>query len=208
MGFFDKFQKDKSKDHSKEKKQSSKTEKAVNPTEVDMQHLQDVLNQMYPGIAMFVRDVNLADDVASKYIPGMIIREKAFADASCRVMGMATTHRYIILSNHMGNLAQFEHGTNWGLCVAQKDSHFKVLGQHTYKDKHAIVLLHLPDDDTWKLFKDIEISMDQQLLEMAIQRFEAKCELPPVPELATPQWLDRCAFPIGMNDNGVFWELE
>lgn len=83
-----------------------------------------------------------------------------------------------------------------------------MLGQHTYKNKHAIILLHLPDDDTWKLFKNIEISMDQQLLEMAIQRFEAKCELPPAPELATPQWLDRCAFPIGMSDNGIFWELE
>lgn len=138
----------------------------------------------------------------------MIIREKAFTDASCRVMGMATTHRYLILSNHMPSLAQFEHGTNWGLCVAQKDSLFKVLGQHTYKDKRAIILLHLPNDDTWKLFKNVNISMEQQLLEMAIQQFEEKCELPPVPELATPQWLDRCKFPVGMSDNGELFELE
>lgn len=173
-----------------------------------MQQVQKVVNQMYPGISMLVRDVDLPDALANKYIPGMIIREKAFTDASCRVMGMVTTHRYMILSNHMRSLAQFEHGTNWGLCVAQMNSHFKVLGQHTYHNKRAIILLHLPDDDTWKLFKHIDISMDQQLLEMAIQRFEAKCELPPVPELATQQWLDRCKFPIGMDDDGTLWELE
>ena len=204
MGFFDRFHKN----DPKERQRAPKEETAVSITEADMQKMQDVVNQMYPGIAMLVRDVDLPDDLANKYIPGMIIREKAFTDASCRVMGMVTTHRYIILSNHMGNLAQFENGTNWGLCVAQKDSHFKVLGQHTYKDKHAIILLHLPDDDTWKLFKNVNISIDQQLLDMAIQRFEAKCELPPVPELAAQQWLDRCKFPIGMSDDGTFWELE
>lgn len=77
-----------------------------------------------------------------------------------------------------------------------------------YKGKCAIILLHLPDDDTWEMFKTINISMDQQLLEMAIQRFEAKCERPPVPELAAPQWLDRCKFPIGMRDDGEFWPLK
>lgn len=176
--------------------------------EVDIQQMQNIINQMYPGITMLVRDVNLPDSIVNKYVPGMIIREKAFTDASCRVMGMITTHRYIILSNHMFSLAQFEHGTNWGLCVAKRDSHFKVLGRHMYKGKCAIILLHLPDDDTWEMFKTINISMDQQLLEMAIQRFEAKCELPPVPELAAPQWLDRCKFPIGMRDDGEFWPLK
>ncbi len=204
MGFFNKFKKD----NSTERQRSSKAEKAINVTAADMQQMQSVINQMYPGIAIFVRDVNLPDDLANKYIPGMIIREKGLTDASCRVMGMVTTHRYMILSNHMGSLAQFEHGTNWGLCVARADSHFKVLGQHTYKDKHAIILLHLPDDETWKLFRNIDISIDKQLLETAIQRFEAKCELPPVPELATQQWLNRCEFPIGMSDDGTFWELE
>lgn len=173
----------------------------------DIQQLQTVINQTYPGIAMLVRDVNLPDSIVNKYIPGMIICEKAFTDASCRVMGMVTTHRYIILSNHMVSLAQFEHGTNWGLCVAKRDSHFKVLGKHTYRGKCAIILLHLPDDDTWEIFKNVNITMDQQLLEMAIQRFEMKCELPPAPELATPQWLDRCKFPIGMSDNGKLWTM-
>lgn len=55
--------------------------------EVDIQRIQNVVNQVYPGIAMLVRDVNLPDSFVNKYIPGMIIREKAFTDASCRVNG-------------------------------------------------------------------------------------------------------------------------
>lgn len=38
----------------------------------DIQQLQNVMNQTYPGIAMLVRDVNLPDSIVNKYIPGMI----------------------------------------------------------------------------------------------------------------------------------------
>lgn len=33
-------------------------------------------------------------------------------------------------------------------------------------------------------------------------------EFVPIPELATDKWLDRCKFPLGMDDNGNFFELE
>lgn len=76
---------------------------------------------------------------------------KRFVDASHRVMGMITTHRYSILSNHMRDLRPFEHGTNWGLSVAPRDAHFKVLDVYTYGNKTQILLLHLPEDENWKL---------------------------------------------------------
>ena len=180
---------------------------------VDKELLSQIANKTYPGLGIYVRDINLPKSLADKYIPDLIIREKAFTDASNRVMGMVTTHRYLILSNHMANLSTFEHGTNWGLHVANRDSHFKVLGTHTYKthsneEKTAIVLLHLPDDESWKVYKNCAFSMDETVYKMAIERFENKCEMPPVAELTTQEWLARCAFPIGMNDNGTLWELE
>ncbi len=172
------------------------------------EQLQAVMDKMYPGMAMYARDVNLPEELAENYMPGLIIREKAFTDASSRFMGMATTHRYVILSNHMADLSAFEHGTNWGLHTAGKDSHFKVLGQHTHRGKTGIFLLHLPDDESWKLWMGAEFDLDRQLYGKAVQRFCAKCEGPPVPELAAPQWLDRCAFPVGMDEKGKFWPLE
>ena len=122
------------------------------PKNMTKEQLQAVADKMYPGIALFARDVNLPEELARKYTPGLLIREKAFTDASSRFMGMVTTHRYVILSNHMADLSQFEH-VHWGLHVAQKDSHFKVLGQHTHEGKTGIFLLHLPDDESWRLWQ-------------------------------------------------------
>lgn len=178
------------------------------PMQMSKEQLQTLANQIYPGITMFSRDVNLTPELAKKYTPGQIIREKAFTDASIRFMGMVTTHRYVILSNHMADLSAFEHGTNWGLHVANADSHFKVLGQHTCNEKTGIFLLHLPDDESWKVWQRAEFSIDSELYQKAVQRFTAKCGEPPVPELSTPQWLNRCAFPVGMSSSGEFWPLE
>ena len=178
------------------------------PKHMTKEQLQKVADKMYPGMALFARDVNLPETLTRRYTPGLIIREKAFTDASSRFMGMVTTHRYVILSNHMADLSQFEQGTHWGLHVAQKGSHFKVLGQHTHQGKTGIFLLHLPDDENWRLWQTAEFSMDRQLYEMAVQRFTQKCVQPPALELTQTAWLDRCAFPVGMSDDGAFWPLE
>ena len=169
---------------------------------------EQVINRTYPGLTMFVRDVNLAPGLAEKYTDGLILCEKGFTDASCRVMGMATTHRYAILSNHMADLREYEHGTNWGLCVAQRDSHFKVLGQATHNGKTAIFLLHLPDDETWTLFQNVVINTDKDIVASCVERFKSKCDEPPIPELATEAWMERCVYPIGMDENGKLFDLE
>ena len=85
------------------------------------------LHDAYSNLKPYVRDVDLSPVCASGYKQGMVICERGFTDASHRIGGMATTHRYMILSNHMADLSIFEQGTDWGLCVAQCGSHFKVL---------------------------------------------------------------------------------
>lgn len=172
--------------------------------------LQEVLNRTYPGVAMLVRDVDLTYEQASKYEVGMILREPAYVDATRRVMGMVTSHRYAILSNHMlePTTKELEQGANWGLRVANKGSRFRVLGKHTYQGKTVIFLLHLPDDDGWKLFTNAVIDSDEALIAKCKARFEAKCLLPPVEALASPEWMDRCRFPIGMDNYGNLYDLE
>jgi hypothetical protein len=169
--------------------------------------LETLFNRLLPDLQIFVRDANLPAQCASKYVPGMVIREKAFTDASSRVMGMVTTHRYNILSNHMADLSEYEHETNWGLCVANANSYFKVIDVFEQNGKTLITLLHLFDDD-WKLFEQLKIVINgTDLVKMSRQRFLDKYQQPPVPELTTKKWLERCSFPIGMSDDGVFWEL-
>lgn len=172
------------------------------PGAQNMARYQQIADKMYPGIALFARDVNLPPAFAAKYVPGLIIKERAFVDASIRFMGMVTTHRYVILSNHMKNMSMFEQGTNWGLHLANMGSHFKVLGQYIHNGKTGIFLLHLPDDEDWKVYRNTEFDMDKKLYQTAVERFIMKADTPPVPELTTREWLDRCAFPLGMDDNG------
>ena len=173
----------------------------------DTELFEKTINEMFPGLTMFVRDVNLNPQCAGKYHKGMIIREKAFTDASSRVMGMKTSHRFAILSNHMADLSAFEHGTNRGLCVAQSDSHFLVLDIYKYCDVTQILLLHLPDDERWQIFKNVESNFFDDITKMSRQRFEAKCRQAVIPELATDDWLQRCALPLGMDINGNLFEL-
>lgn len=181
--------------------------KTYRPDSLPKEEIQAICNKLYPGTALFARDLNLPEELARRYTPGLIIREKAFTDASNRFMGMVTTHRYVILSNHMRDMSRFEHN-GWGLHVAQKDARFKVLGQCTHQGKTGIFLLHLPEDESWKLWQTAEFTLDRQLYAMAVERFKAKCTQPPVPELTARAWLDRCTFPLGMSDHGQFWPLE
>lgn len=171
------------------------------------QKMQEMINQNYPGMMMFARDVNLPQKLIEKYQPGMIILERGFVDATARVGGMVTNCRYCILSNHMANLSLFEQGTNWRLHTAQHHSRFKVLGVHTYQGRTAIFLLHLPDDDNWKLYQAVQIDLDEQLLRDCVKRFEFKCVQPPIPEVTDATWLERCAFPVGMDEDGNFWPI-
>lgn len=144
-----------------------------------------LINETFPGLTMYVRDANLPAECVSKYNTGMIIKERDFTDASHRVMGMITTHRYSILSNHMADLSAFEHETNWGLCTAKSGSHFKVLDIYEFRGKTQILLLHLPDDERWKMFENMSFSIEEQLIHTSKQRFENKVFSNPIPELTS-----------------------
>lgn len=177
-------------------------------TELTIEAAQKLVNEILPGLQMFARDVDLSADVAAKYVPGMIIKELGFTDASSHVMGMVTTHRFAILSNQMMDISAFEHGTNWGLCIANADAYYKVLDVYTFKRRTQILLLHLPYDERWKLFRKLKLMVDRQDLEETLiaecrSRFENKSQQKPVPELATKGWLDRCEWPLGMDGSGT-----
>ena len=176
--------------------------------ELDTKLFEEVINEIFPGLAMYVRDVNLPPAFASKYEPDMIIMEPGFTDASSRVMGMVTTHRFSILSNHMADLGPYEHDTNWGLFVARRNAHFKILDIYEFQGRTQILLLHLPDDNRWKLFENVKINLEDQIIEDSRKRFENKSVQDPVPELAKKDWLARCASPLGMSDDGAFFDLD
>ena len=172
---------------------------------LDKDLLEKAVNDTYPGITMLYRDANLGD-LANLYKNEMIIKEKAFVDASLRGGGIITTHRYAILSNHFMDASEFEHGTNWGLCIMQKDSYFKVIDIYKKNGKTQITLLHLLNQ-YWELFKNTVINLDEELIEYTRNSFNKHLKNDPVLELTTDVWLDRCSFPLGMNHRGEFFKF-
>lgn len=180
----------------------------------DLACLEDAINTTYPGVTLFARDVDLAPELASKYSVGLVIRERGYTDATPRLGGMVTTHRFVILSNH---LADFDAllGANrdpqtpdWRLHVGARDSHFKVLGQHMVEGKTLIFLLHLPDDERWRLLAGVVLDLDERLLADAVGRMEARLQQAPIPEVTSDHWLDRCRFPLGMSEDGELFPLD
>lgn len=179
-------------------------------TEMPNWFLEDAITDTLPGLTNYVRDVNLPAEVASLYKPGTIIRELGFTDASARVMGMVTTHRFSILSNHMadfGEMSGDEKALGWGLNVAQAGSRFQVLDVYEKGGKTQILLLHLPEGERWRLFDHVQLNVVNDMIPGCRERFEAKKDLDPIPEL-DEEWLERCKFPLGVDDDGKPFALE
>jgi len=170
---------------------------------MNKKEIEQIINTTYPGITMLYRDVSLGS-IAKLYKKGMIIKERAFTDASKRGGGIITTHRYAIFSNRYMDASKFEQGTNWGLCIIQRGSHFKVLDLYTKKEKTQITLLHLPEKH-WEMFTNLKLNLDEELVSYARERFDELLTAPPIDELTTDDWLKRCSFPLGMDDEGNFY---
>ena len=151
----------------------------------------------------YVRDVNLDERLANKYEAGQIILEKGFVEASSRIGGMITTHRYLVLSKYMVDLSEYERNTQWGLHIAKNSSTFKVLDIYEFEGKTQITLLQLP-----KGFESVfenSISIEKEVVDDCRREFENALKLDPIDELTTEDWLDRCKFPLGMSDEGEFF---
>ena len=162
-----------------------------------------VIESTLVGSSRYVRDANLTEEIAAKYKAGQIITEKAFVDASNRIGGMVTTHRYLILSGFMGDLSVFEKDTNWGIHTANHGSRFKVLDVFTVDGKTQILLLHLPDG-----FEEVfsnETDIEREFVERERENFINDLKQDIIKELADEIWLERCSFPLGMDEKGNFY---
>ncbi len=162
-----------------------------------------VIETTFENASRYVRDVNLDEKLAGKYEPGQIIHERAFVDASSRIGGMVTSHRYLILSSYMADFSLFEQGTNWGLHTANRDSNFKVVDIFTVGDKTQILLLQLPEGFE-EVFEN-RTEVEEEFIERERENFKDDLNKDIIEDLASDLWLRRCEFPLGMSDDGEFF---
>ena len=165
-----------------------------------------VYKTTYENSNIFVHDINLPYDCAEKYEKGTLIKEKGFVDMTDKIGQMTTSHRYAIISNHVADLSQFEQGTNWNIHTASSNSKFKVLDVYTFNEKTQILLLHLIDN-LEEFFVDNN-AIDEEYVNTAREIFEESFEKEIIREVNTPEWLERCSFPIGLDHDGNLWDIK
>ncbi len=165
-----------------------------------------IISSTLSSAKKYVRDVNLAENLSDKYKIGQFIKERAFIDASNKIGGMITSHRYLILSNQMADLSIVDEAKPYGAHVGKPGSTFKVIDIYKIGEKTQIVLLHLPEgfEEVFANTTDIEKEIVSELRE----EFGETLEMEPVQKLTEKEWLERCEFPIGMKENGEFFKLD
>ncbi|MBR5503278.1 MAG: hypothetical protein IKV87_02360 [Methanobrevibacter sp.] len=90
--------------------------------------------------------------------------------------------------------------------TAAASSKFKIPDIYNFHEKTKILHLHLMDG-----FEEIFIdnnTIDEEYVNLARKIFEDSFEKEIIPEVNSQEWLDRCSFPIGMDDEGKLWGLD
>lgn len=154
-----------------------------------------------------MRDLWLAPSQAARYEVGAILRSPRHVEATARVGGMRTSHRIALLSSHMADLSDLT-DEDWGLAAAASGSRFQVIDVFEHAGKTQIALLHLPDDERWRLFDGIRVSAVDGLIAGVRERFAEKCLLEPIPEVSSDEWLTRMRDPVGLDEKGEPYPVE
>lgn len=172
-------------------------------------YLERAINDTLPGLQNLVRDVWLAPSQAARYEVGSILRNPRPVDATSRVGGMRTSHRFAILSNRANDLSGLDEADR-GLhsMAAPFGSTFQVVDVFEHAGKTQITLLHLPDDERWRLFDGVALSAVDDLLPGVRERFRAKCLTEPIPEVSSDEWLTHMHDPVGLDEQGEPYPVE
>ena len=173
--------------------------------EYDEKFLDEIVSVVFEGATFSYRDTNLSEIIISKYNPGMIIMERGFVDSSSKGGGITTNLRYLIISSQNKNMPlSFQ---DFGLCMISSGSYFKVIDICSNGNKTQVSLLHIPQMAI-EFFTSFKTNYEEYIVEQSRENFLKKIEMEPVPELEDEEWVERVKPPLGMDDEGNFFELK
>ncbi len=154
----------------------------------------------------FYRDTILAPDVLSLYRVGILFRERAFCDSTYKFGGFAAPHRYLIISANARCVDAFSTYLEWGLCLSQAGSIFKVIGTNENAAHIQITLLEVPEELREEFTTQHLSDIEQRFACQAAKQFDTALQMPALPEHQTRLWLDRMQFPLGVDERGQLFE--
>lgn len=159
------------------------------------------IKDIIENLVLVARDCNLSPAILSRYEKGMILKENDYCIANYMIGGIDCSCRFAILSNQFKEIASVNKNQK-GLCMANKNSRFKVLDIFNIDGKTQITLLHLPDDERWENFENMTYIIEQKLILFAKRNFEVANSIPPLPR-DSEEYFDYFKKPVGFDENGV-----
>jgi hypothetical protein len=177
----------------------------------DNKEIEEIINQTFSGLMFFYRDTAIDESLVSKYEPDSIIVERGFTDMAYNIEseknGLATNLRYLIASAHAKDLSFFSpFAEQFSHAVLPSGTCFKVLDIYRLGDKTQILLLEIPVTAA-DFFSQVRINLEEIVIAKAREDFDATVNAGLLPELQTQEWRERTEFPIGMNNEGVFYKI-
>lgn len=168
------------------------------------EELQSIMNSTFGGLAIFCRDLDLDESLIAKYQPNQILQERGFTDVTHKIGGFGKNCRYLVASSKGKDLSMFSQNPELGHIVIQSGAFFKVLDIQQEDGKTQILLLNIPQEGV-SIFGTSKINLEDQIVEKGIEVFKKHIASDPLKELQSKDWVERTSFPIGMNQEGVFF---
>lgn len=164
------------------------------------------LFEAFADCSPFYRDTTLSESVLAKYRVGLLLREPTFCDASYKFGGFAAPHRYLIISANARCVDDLAENPNRGHCLWMTGSIFKVIGLCSEGRNIQITLLEIPEELKTQFITPSLSEMEQVFADLALKQFQDALHIPPDRELASAGWLDRLTYPVGVSDDGGYFE--
>jgi hypothetical protein len=162
------------------------------------------MNSTLSGLSFFCRDLDLDENLISRYMTNQILMERGFTDVTHKIGGLARNCRYLIASSKGKDLSMFSPNPEFGHIMIQSGAFFKVLDIQKEDGKTQILILNIPQEGV-PIFGSSKINIEDQVIEKGIEIFKKSIDSEPLKELQSKDWTDRTSFPVGMNQEGVFF---
>lgn len=164
------------------------------------------IDKAFTECGAYYRDTLLSTEILSLYKVGVIFREPTFCDATNKFGGFADNHRYLIISANARGFGDLDQRPEWGMCIWKLGSIFKVIDINEKLGKTQITLLEVPEAFRSELTTKHLSEMEKFYSHQAEQKFHYALLLDALPVHQSKDWLSRLKFPIGIDDNGLFFE--
>ncbi len=168
------------------------------------EEIQAIMNSTFGGLSIFCRDLDLDENLSSKYKPNQILMEKGLTDVSYKIGGFGKNCRYLVASSKGKDLSMFSQNPGLGHIVIPSGAFFKVLDIQKEHGKTQILLLNIPKEGV-SIFGKSKINIEDKIIAKGIEIFKKSIVSNPIEELQSKDWIDRTSFPIGMSQEGIFF---